>query len=435
MEVIKMEKELRIIKLKEIQENGVPYQTGFRIRYQGDVKSFNVYKIPLKFLIYNKYNGRIGSRVKTFQKQYHELDAENDEHKKIIENFLWESKKDRNENTMQDIILNGQLKVGIVTSAGVIIDGNRRALLLNKIWEHREEYRDNNTDNCEFFNAVILPEDADPKEIQKLETTYQMGEDEKLPYDSIEKYLKIKDLLSFGFNASDIGKMFQQEESKIKEWIKIMKLMDQYLDYLGYTGVYTRLEKTEGPLVDLNSYIKRYDNSSKSRMVSWPYTDLDLTEMMLLCFDYIRAKYEGKEFREIAQPSAKESIFCKSKELWDDFLAEHKAKIRTIQEKSVPELINESPDEDLAKLTSGRDKDWTEKANGLLKGNLNKHFEKLQDLNDADQPTELAIKAWNALAAINKDVPQFFEDASLMETLKNINKLSFEMMREIKKHG
>lgn len=430
-----MEKQLRITKLKQIQEREVPYQTGFRIRYKGDVKPFNVYKIPLKFLIYNKYNGRIGSRVKTFEKQRHELDAENDAHKKIIEDFLWESKIDRNENTMQDILRNGQLKVGIVTSDGVIIDGNRRALLLNRIWEHGDEYRgEHNIDNCEFFNAVILPEDADPKEIQKLETTYQMGEDEKLPYDSIEKYLKIKDLIGFGFDASAIAIMFQQEESKIKEWIEIMKLMDEYLDYLGYSGVYTRLEKTEGPLVDLNIYNKRYGNGSQSRMVSWPYTDLDLNEMRLLCFDYIRARYEGKEFRKIAQPSTKESIFCKSKELWDDFLAEHNTKIRTIQEKSVQELINESPDEDLAKLTSARDKDWTEKANGLLKGNFNKHFEKLQDLNDADQPVELATKALNALAAINKDVPQFFEDASLMETLKSINQLSFEMMREIKKH-
>jgi hypothetical protein len=191
MEGIHMDKNLRIQKLGEIIKSEEPEMTGISIRYKGEKKRFNAYKIPLKYLIYNKYNGRIGSLVKSYEREKKELDASIEEDKKIIEKFLWDSKADRNKATMQSLVEDGQKIYGIVTSDGVIIDGNRRAMLLNKIHSERHTYsKKHNVDHSEFFVAVILPGDATPKEIQKLETTYQMGEDKKLDYNPIEKYLK-----------------------------------------------------------------------------------------------------------------------------------------------------------------------------------------------------------------------------------------------------
>ena len=109
-----MEKNLRIEKLKEIQKDQSPYMTGIRISYKGEVREFNAFKIPLEFLIYNKHNGRIGSRVKSFEKQYHELNPEDSDHKKMIEQFLWDSKKDRNKSTQENIAKVGQQRQGIV---------------------------------------------------------------------------------------------------------------------------------------------------------------------------------------------------------------------------------------------------------------------------------------------------------------------------------
>lgn len=54
-------------------------------------------------------------------------------------------------------------------------------------------------DRCKFFKAVILPESATKKDILQLETSFQMGEDEKVDYNPIEKYLKCKDLEDAGF--------------------------------------------------------------------------------------------------------------------------------------------------------------------------------------------------------------------------------------------
>ena len=299
-----MEKELRIQKLKEIETTQKPYMTGIRIMYGGIPKSFNAYKIPLDCLIYNKYNGRIGSKVKSYEKQFHTLDSENPEHVVKIEKFLWESKEPRNKGTMHDIVKKGQQKHGIVTNDGKIIDGNRRALLLNRIWRERETWQKhkNDVDHCRYFIAVILDEDMDRKELMRLETTWQMGEDEKLDYGPIEKYLKCKDLKA-EFEDVDIAEMMTEKKSTIQKWLRIMELMDDYLDYFGYSGIYTSLDEREDLFIHLCEDLERLSKRG-ARHADWEYKETDMVDLKTISFDYIRTKFEGKEFRNIC--SAKE---------------------------------------------------------------------------------------------------------------------------------
>ena len=61
-----MNAEQRAAKLKEIIEDSANcVSQGVALRYQGETRRVNVYKIPLEFLIYNKYNGRISSSYTT----------------------------------------------------------------------------------------------------------------------------------------------------------------------------------------------------------------------------------------------------------------------------------------------------------------------------------------------------------------------------------
>ncbi len=103
-------------------------------KYHGKMvlKTMEVYKIPLAYLVYNKYNGRILSRTQSLENQKQKIDAELEEGKALIEDLLWKSKIDRNKKTFTSINEAGQEKVGIITKDGIIIDGNRRVMLLNK---------------------------------------------------------------------------------------------------------------------------------------------------------------------------------------------------------------------------------------------------------------------------------------------------------------
>ena len=158
-----MDAATRKAKLDELKCNQLNQaMTGIPLRYKGTTRTEIVWRIPLDFLIYNKYNGRIGSDVLSYEKQNGELNAEKDDDRKIIEKFLYESKVDRNKITMDSLFKNGQQRYGIVTSDGTIVDGNRRAMLLNRLFHKRDElgYTYEQVERCKYFLATILPDDA-----------------------------------------------------------------------------------------------------------------------------------------------------------------------------------------------------------------------------------------------------------------------------------
>lgn len=71
-----MNKITRVQKISEIM-SGVPYGKQ-DILWKGNTRPMNVYEIPLSYLIYNKYNGRILSGTKTLESQGKMIDPETD---------------------------------------------------------------------------------------------------------------------------------------------------------------------------------------------------------------------------------------------------------------------------------------------------------------------------------------------------------------------
>lgn len=421
---------MRITKLKEIMQQE-PYMTGIRIKYRGDVVKMDAYKIPLEYLIYNKYNGRIGSVVKSFEKEKYELDPENEEDKKIIEKFLWQSKIDRNKNTEKSLAKEGQQKFGIVTRNGIIIDGNRRASILNRIFRKRNtEYKNLAVDHSEYFIAVILPQDADRKDIIELETRYQMGVDEKVDYNATEKYLKCSDLLEAGFEIEDIADMMGEKSSKIKEYIEILRLMDDYLISYEYSGIYTRLEKREGPFVDLRRYLQAYYAGKGN--ANWNFEDDDINELKAVCFDYIRAQYEGKEFRDIANTSKNQVSIFSNEKIWNDFKFNHFSNVDNIIEDDVEEIRKNSPKEDLTNLLEKRDNDWEDKVKDNLKGNLFRSVRKYQNLQEANMPEKLLKEIVEMLDMINIETDSFINSEKVESLISEINSITYSFKKMIK---
>jgi len=430
-----MDANTRKAKLEELKKQQLNQaMTGIPLRYKGTTRTEIVWRIPLDFLIYNKYNGRIGSDVLSYEKQNGALNAENDTDREIIEKFLYESKVDRNKTTMESLLQNGQQRYGIVTSDGIIVDGNRRAMLLNRLYHTHEDlgYSYAEVEKCKYFLAIILPDDAEEKDIQQLETIYQMGEDDKLDYNPIEKYLKCKELKRLGFTEKQIAEFMSEKENQVCEWLDILTLMEEYLREYGYEGIYTRLEKTEGPFVDLENYLDSYQKRGANvRNIDWTYTDSDISDLKLVCFDYIRARYEGKEFREIAKTGKDGSIFF-FKDLWEDFLKKHQENTPA-DEETVEELRQRCPNEDLSVLLKQRDNAWVDQAKGQLKGNLNRFSRRLEDKRDSNKPADLIERALSALRAVDSEQESFVTDPHIADMIKEINKITWDMKKILEK--
>lgn len=356
------------------------------IVYDGVEEILEVKKIPLKFLLYNPHNGRIGSLTKSYEsKSKKPLNPEDRQDELIIEQFLFDSAKGRNEKTLESLQEKGQQEIGIITKDGVIIDGNRRAMLLNKI---------NRVDSSkDYFKAVVLKVklQENKEKITLLETSYQMGVDGKVDYNPIEKYIRCKQLKQdFTLTIDDIAELMAETSAKIQEWLNTLSLMDSYLEYLGSPEVYTRLEKKEGHFVDLTTYLKTYDKN-KNHAVNWNYGPEDVEKLKKVYFDYIRLSIPVQRARVIARPSSGNSFFCQ-KGIWDEFIMEHTSIKSSFTEKKFNDLKIQKPQKSNEDIFRELDNAW--------KANLELRL--FENLSDTEVNLKLAIEIHNPIKILKR---------------------------------
>ena len=172
------------------------------IRNQIDDK-YDVYAIPLEFLYYNDQNGRINTMYKKYSSIHGLLtpEAGDSEYNKIFEQFICESNKNAMKDTKDSINEKSQQEPGVVLPDGRVIDGNRRFTALRML--ERE------TGRAQEFNAVILHLDvkSDEKIIKELELDLQLGREERISYNPIDRIFDV-------YNTIKVEKIMSIEEYK-----------------------------------------------------------------------------------------------------------------------------------------------------------------------------------------------------------------------------
>lgn len=412
-----MNQQTRIEKISQIIARDIDKPHGRQdIPWEDSLVAMPVYLIPLDYLVYNKYNGRILSRTKSLERQNHTINVETDEGKKLIEGLLYNTNIVRNKQTLDSLKKIGQEKVGIITKDGIIIDGNRRAMLLNMAGKN-------------FLKAVVLDAtlEENPLEIEKLETSFQMGEDEKLGYNPTEKYLKAKQLLARGVTVANIANWMGETEATVKDYLKVMDVMDEYLEYLDLNGIYTQLDGREDQFITLaNQLATFYDKSSGKGFDGYKNSDVD--DLKFISYDYIRVRYEGKDFRNIGY-GVRESHFFGNKDIWSSFKDCHYRNLELISNR---ESKIDFDSENLKAHLDARDSQFlklTAEATGksFLKENLEDHIRKLNNIKYASQPIKLVNNAFDALLAIDQK-HKASDNAAVLNQIQKITKLTSKMM-------
>jgi hypothetical protein len=422
-----MNKATRVQKIQEIIDTVTPFGK-IEIPWMDRLEPMNVFQIPLKYLIYNKYNGRILSRTKSLENQKNNIDSETDEGKKLIEQLLWDSKPSKNKET-EESLKKGQEKVGIITKDGIIIDGNRRAMLLNK------------AKVFDYFKAVILPieYEGNPLEIEKFETKYQLGEERKLDYNPIEIYLKIQRLYqqlsgqSRYPNEGDLQKGIKVDIGAINQiynWIgnyknitnandieyslQVMNLMDEYLDYQGYNGIYTALDEREEQFRGLTNWLNSFIGEDSSKPFDG-YKNSDVIDLQSLCFDLIRIKFKNEKFRYVAQ-GQRPNHFFGNKEIWLSFKKAHDNIIRSYTETEI-----DYDSSNIQAHLNSRDSAFNNTIGKLIDENVDNHYQKLRNKQSQDEPIKLLNKALDSFVSINPNSKNFNKQDALNLTEKLAN--------------
>lgn len=235
-----------------------------RLTIGGETKDYPVYKFPLEYLYYNDQNGRINTVYHQYISNHGKLTPEIGESKynEIFEKFIFDSKKQALKDTQISISEKGQQEPGVILSDGRVIDGNRRFTALRRI--QRE------TNIKQYFEAVILSFDIkkklDEKKIKELELDLQLGREERVSYDPIDRIFDV-------YNTIEVQKLMTPEEYKkasgagnTKRINKDLRLAELIIKFLSIVvpnenpidKFYLARElKLDGPLEDIERTINK----------------------------------------------------------------------------------------------------------------------------------------------------------------------------------
>lgn len=312
-------------KINEIITTQKPIKTGQTLPIRKGM-TFKVYKIPLAYLVPNILNDRITWKIREFEAENgRALSIESDDDVSYLYSLILNEHPADNERTKADLAKNGQQVDGVITNEGIIIDGNRRATLLRALFNGEADKYGQSVEDFRYFNAIVLPGDIDGKEIMALETMLQIGADKPVEYNRICLYIKVDNLLNAGYTYPQIKQyMGLKSDKEVEDMESIFKLMLEYLEAIGKPNHFTLLDGLEDQFINTKTVFKRLDNGTYS--AEWEYTPEDVVEFKTVCYDYMRAKFEGKKYRDVlvGKPNKSNGVFIE-KSVWEDFLAHHNA--------------------------------------------------------------------------------------------------------------
>ena len=228
-----------------------------KLTIQGMTKIFDVYRIPIEHLIYNKKNGRIATYVSQFIDEGNEFPmGDNEAFNKIIEDYIEKSNPDALKKTKANIKIMSQTEPAVVLENGVVLDGNRRFTSL------RQLSREGAGAEFSYLEAVILENgNYTEKDIKRLELNLQHAVESKVDYNPIDRLVDIyRDLIEEGgtFSPEEYARETQMTLNKVKEEIAIANLMVEYLDYVRQPLKFyiARDQKIDGPIREIYKILK-----------------------------------------------------------------------------------------------------------------------------------------------------------------------------------
>jgi ParB-like chromosome segregation protein Spo0J len=190
----------------------------------------------------------------------------------------------------------GQREPLLITSKGVVVNGNRRLAAMREI----------STDEFSHVDCLVLPEDASPDDILEVEAGLQGRPETKLDYDWIGDCQLIKRLMQVGRTEKWISEHLNRKPGEIRNALAALTETNLYLkEWANAEGEYTRVREAEQFWKDLPGLLqgKEQQVAEASRVVAWTlYDNRDKLNERLYAFNLTI----GKEAEDVLDRLADE---------------------------------------------------------------------------------------------------------------------------------
>ena len=162
----------------------------------------------------------------------------------------------------------GQREPLLITTGGVVVNGNRRLAALRELYEQASKFS-----HFSHIDVLVLPADATVEEIVDIEANLQAVPETKLDYDWIGEAQLINRLVNLGRTPKVVADQLRRKEKDIKYAIQTLAEADLYLkEAPGTQGSYSEIrEDAEQLFGDLPKLLEGKSEAMKeaSRVIAW----------------------------------------------------------------------------------------------------------------------------------------------------------------------
>ena len=228
------------------------------VQWQNDRIELCVINLSLDSVLLNPASHRIRAQIESHPQRIElEGDPFSEPAQEIIEKILAETSGFQ--ALADNLRESGQLEPGIITSMGVLVNGNTRAVALRHIAE-------------DYIRVGVLPSSATEREISELEARLQLARDYKQEYTLTNELLFIKERIDLGTTVEDLAILLGKAQSRnplhlrrgvseIEKSLRILQHIREVQLYSDGTIPLTFFDPHESALTEADSaYIKIYAN-------------------------------------------------------------------------------------------------------------------------------------------------------------------------------
>ena len=404
--------------------------------------------IPHIYLKFRKNNGRIKANVESYeQANGAELNEAEDSTQNLLREFLAKNDPEKKEVLKEQIRLKTQQHPAIITCDGFLINGNRRKMVLEELYQ--ETHQDSRFEN---MRVVILPENVTELDICKIENRYQMQDEGKSEYSGLNRALTIRGNIEKGYSLqaqlkddpkfANIGvKQFESEVKRIeKELLKPLELVDRYLSTFNRKKLYNTISESSGDksgrwqaFIDYSSFYNSTLNSPNKRI------QLGIKEEEVGGIDNAILKIIRKrelKSRELEKNLGKLHAFVRGgnlkKYLGNEIAKKHLLNIAKKVKEDIPN--EEKFDKDNNPYSEREiDEKWSNINKHEILGNLIQAYKAVNNQTERDKPLELledALKKLNHenLQIRNMDVNHYAKAIDLTKKIKSKTEVIYKQL-------
>ena len=218
----RIKEQIEIESNKDKDDNGNHRMYPVELYDDSSLVDMAVYNIDIDLVKFNKINGRLAKFIAHHCKKNNidGFDETKEEHQDIIQSILLNA-KNYGQEKVADLEVNllkaGQKYPALITTSGVLWNGNRRCAVMKKIFD--------NLPSSGIAPLVkgrikvcVLPENFDPKQLRALEKRLQQTPETKQAYGQVNEMVRIQETINKHIeNGMDLDNPSDEQKKEIGE--------------------------------------------------------------------------------------------------------------------------------------------------------------------------------------------------------------------------